>query len=44
MIMEYVEGTNLREFLRLRLRIKDQDAMPLMLGLARGSSIPTIKA
>jgi eukaryotic-like serine/threonine-protein kinase len=36
MIMEYVEGMNLREFLRLRLRIKDRDALPLMLGLARG--------
>ena len=36
MIMEYVEGMNLREFLRLRLRIKDSDALPLMLGLARG--------
>ncbi len=36
MIMEYVEGMNMREFLRLRLRVKDRDALPLMLGLARG--------
>ena len=38
MIMEYVEGMNLREFLRLRVqnRIKDQAALTLMLGLARG--------
>lgn len=36
MIMEYVEGTNLREFLRLRPRIQEKDALPLMLGLAHG--------
>ena len=36
MIMEYVEGMNLREFLKLRIRLKDKDALPLMLGLARG--------
>jgi CheY-like chemotaxis protein len=36
LIMEYVEGMNLREFLRLRLRLKDKEALPLMLGLARG--------
>lgn len=36
MIMEYVEGMNLREFLKLRLRVKDHEALPLMLGLARG--------
>ncbi len=35
MIMEYVEGMNLREFLKLRIRIKDREAVPLMLGLAR---------
>ena len=35
-IMEYVEGMNLREFLKLRVRIKDNDALPLMLGLAHG--------
>jgi serine/threonine protein kinase len=36
MIMEYVEGMNLREFLRLRMRLHDKDALPLALGLARG--------
>ena len=36
MIMEYVEGMNLREFLKLRVRLKDKEALPLMLGLARG--------
>ena len=36
MIMEYVEGMNLREFLKLRIRLKDKDALPLLLGLARG--------
>jgi CheY-like chemotaxis protein len=36
MIMEYVEGMNLREFLKLRVRLKDKDALPLLLGLARG--------
>ena len=36
MIMEYVEGMNLREFLRLRGRLNDRQAVPLMLGLARG--------
>ena len=36
MIMEYVEGMNLREFLKLRIRLKDRDALPLLLGLARG--------
>ncbi len=35
MIMEYVEGMNLREFLKLRIRLKDKQALPLMLGLAR---------
>ena len=34
MIMEYVEGMNLGEFLKLRIRLKDKDAMPLILGLA----------
>jgi CheY-like chemotaxis protein len=36
MIMEYVEGMNLREFLKLRIRLKGKDALPLMLGLAHG--------
>lgn len=35
-IMEYVEGMNLREFLRLRMRLKDTEAIRLMVGLARG--------
>jgi serine/threonine protein kinase len=35
MIMEYVEGMNLREFLRLRTRLRDHEVLPLMLGLAR---------
>ncbi len=36
MIMEYVEGMNLREFLKLRTRMKGHQALPLMLGLAEG--------
>ena len=36
MIMEYVEGMNLREFLKLRVRMKAQHALPLMVGLAHG--------
>jgi eukaryotic-like serine/threonine-protein kinase len=36
MIMEYVEGVNLRDFLRLRGRLDVKLAFPLMLGLARG--------
>jgi tRNA A-37 threonylcarbamoyl transferase component Bud32/CheY-like chemotaxis protein len=36
LIMEYVEGMNLREFLRLRVRLKDREALPLLLGLAYG--------
>jgi tRNA A-37 threonylcarbamoyl transferase component Bud32 len=36
MIMEYVEGMNLRDFLRLRVRMKGEQALPLMLGLAEG--------
>jgi tRNA A-37 threonylcarbamoyl transferase component Bud32/CheY-like chemotaxis protein len=35
-IMEYVEGSNLRDFLKLRTRLAVKDALPLMLGLARG--------
>jgi tRNA A-37 threonylcarbamoyl transferase component Bud32 len=35
MIMEYVEGMNLRDFLKLRVRLKAQTALPLMLGLSR---------
>jgi len=36
MAMEYVEGMNLREFLRLRMRIDAPQALPLMIGLAEG--------
>jgi len=36
MAMEYVEGMNLREFLRLRTRLKGDEALPLMIGLAEG--------
>lgn len=36
MVMEYVEGSNLRELLRLRTRFKGREALPLMLGLAEG--------
>jgi tRNA A-37 threonylcarbamoyl transferase component Bud32/CheY-like chemotaxis protein len=36
MVMEYVEGSNLRDFLRLRHRLSPGEALPLMLGLARG--------
>jgi tRNA A-37 threonylcarbamoyl transferase component Bud32 len=35
MIMEYVEGSNLREFLKRRKRLTVREALPLMLGLAR---------
>src|SRR5579883_1178226 len=34
MIMEYVEGMNLRDFLKLRVRMTAQQALPLMVGLA----------
>ena len=36
MTMEYVEGSNLRDFLKLRQRISPEDALPLMIGLAAG--------
>jgi serine/threonine protein kinase len=36
MIMEYVEGMNLRDFMRLRARIPTAQALPLMLGMAQG--------
>ncbi len=36
MTMEYVEGSNLRDFLRFRNRLKPGEALPLMMGLARG--------
>src|SRR4051812_27254519 len=36
MIMEYVEGANLRDFLRIRTKISGEDAVPLMVGLVKG--------
>ncbi len=36
MIMEYVEGMNLRDFMRLRVHIPPEQALPLMIGMARG--------
>jgi serine/threonine protein kinase len=36
MSMEYVEGSNLRDFLRIRGQINFVDATPIILGLARG--------
>ena len=36
MIMEYVEGMNLRDFMKLRTRIPSDQAISLMLGMARG--------
>jgi serine/threonine protein kinase len=36
MIMEYVEGMNLRDFMKLRTRIPTEQAGPLMLGMAQG--------
>lgn len=36
MVMEYVEGQNLRDFLKIRARLDVNSALPLMLGLARG--------
>lgn len=34
MIMEYVEGSNLRDFLKIRHRLTPTEALPLMIGLA----------
>jgi tRNA A-37 threonylcarbamoyl transferase component Bud32 len=36
MIMEYVEGSNLRDLLRIRHRIDPVVGLPMMIGLARG--------
>jgi eukaryotic-like serine/threonine-protein kinase len=36
MIMEYVEGMNLRDFMKLRMRIPPEQGMPLMVGMANG--------
>jgi predicted Ser/Thr protein kinase/CheY-like chemotaxis protein len=36
MTMEYVEGSNLRDFLKIRKRLTADEALPFMLGLAHG--------
>ncbi len=36
MIMEYVEGSNLRDLLKIRQRITSDAALPLIMGLVRG--------
>ncbi len=36
MIMEFVEGSNLRDFLKFRHRLGTKEAMPLILGMVRG--------
>ena len=36
MIMEFVEGSNLRDFIRIRGRLSPPEALPLMVGLANG--------
>ncbi len=36
MIMEFVEGSNLRDFLKIRKTLSTKDALPLIMGLARG--------
>ena len=36
MIMEFVEGSNLRDFLRIRGKLTPAEALPLMTGLANG--------
>jgi CheY-like chemotaxis protein/tRNA A-37 threonylcarbamoyl transferase component Bud32 len=36
MVMEYVEGSNLRDFLKIRQHLSPTAALPLMIGLARG--------
>ncbi|MDX2036094.1 MAG: protein kinase [Isosphaeraceae bacterium] len=35
MTMEFVEGSNLRDFLRVRGRVAESEALPLLLGLSR---------
>jgi len=35
-IMEYVEGSNLRDFLKIRKRLEAEAALPLMIGLSQG--------
>ncbi len=36
MAMEYVEGSNLRDFLKIRHQLDANEGLPIMLGLARG--------
>ncbi|MEO6812029.1 MAG: protein kinase [Isosphaeraceae bacterium] len=36
MTMEYVEGSNLREFLKIRHRLSPEEGLPIMIGLAEG--------
>jgi eukaryotic-like serine/threonine-protein kinase len=36
MLMEYVEGSNLRDLLKIRQRIDPEVALPMMIGLAQG--------
>jgi len=36
MIMEFVEGSNLRDFLRIRGKLSPAEALPLIVGLANG--------
>jgi tRNA A-37 threonylcarbamoyl transferase component Bud32 len=36
MLMEYVEGSNLRDLLKIRQRIDPAGALPMMIGLAQG--------
>ncbi len=36
MIMEFVEGSNLRDFLKIRKTLSTADALPLIIGLAKG--------
>ena len=36
MIMEFVEGSNLRDFLKIRKTLSTADALPLMVGAAKG--------
>ncbi len=36
MIMEFVEGSNLRDFLRIRGKLTPSEALPMMVGLAQG--------
>jgi serine/threonine protein kinase len=36
MVMEYVEGSNLRDFLKLRQRLDEKEALPILMGLAAG--------